>query len=142
MKISDEIRQWCGEDSVAHDELFDMADRIDRETVELPKDFDGVPIHVGDTVYTSDGGKANVFEIYIMQHTMNVVCMFSDGGSIVYAPHELSHECPDSLELIADELEDWSENNRVNGVNVNGEICGRAAAFADRIRKLAKEGEE
>lgn len=33
------------------DELLALADRIDAEMVELPKDRDGAPIHVGDTVY-------------------------------------------------------------------------------------------
>lgn len=50
MKISDEIRRWCkaGYDI---DELRALARSIDKEQVELPKDAEGVPIHIGDTVY-------------------------------------------------------------------------------------------
>lgn len=46
---------------------------------------------------------------------------------------------PDSWERIADELEEWKEDNRVNG---NGEVFFRAGDLADRIRRLAeKEGQ-
>ena len=48
--ISDEIRTWCGGVGTVKD-LRALADRIDAEMVELPKDADGVPIHVGDTVW-------------------------------------------------------------------------------------------
>ena len=45
-------------------------------------------------------------------------------------------ERSDRLERIADELKDWSEDNRANGSN---DVFTRAADLADRIRKLAKE---
>lgn len=52
MKISDELREWgygfCGD---TYDVVTAIADRIDSEMVELPKDADGVPIRVGDTVW-------------------------------------------------------------------------------------------
>ena len=63
-KISNEIRRWCAshegtlisiDDS---DELRALIDRIDAEMVELPKDADGVLIHVGDKVYLDDGHMA------------------------------------------------------------------------------------
>ena len=60
-RISDEIRNWCEfEDGTecggfvtkaSFDKLCALADRIDSEMMELPKDADGVPIHVGDTVW-------------------------------------------------------------------------------------------
>lgn len=46
MKISDELRKWCDEadvDGNACDELRVLADRIDLEMMELPKDADGEP---------------------------------------------------------------------------------------------------
>ena len=43
---------------------------------------------------------------------------------------------PDSLERIVDELEEWSEDNRINGER---EVFDRAGKFADRIRKLAEK---
>lgn len=59
--ISDEIRTWCEfEDGTecggfvtkaSFNKILALADRIDTEMVELPKDADGVPIHVGDTVW-------------------------------------------------------------------------------------------
>ena len=47
-KISDEIRKVADEYDVLP--LYKLADRIDAETVELPKDADGVPIHAGDVL--------------------------------------------------------------------------------------------
>lgn len=72
--ISDEIRNWCEfEDGtecggfvtkVSFNKLLALADRIDSETVELPKDADGVPIHVGDKVYGCiSGTKMVIHEI-------------------------------------------------------------------------------
>ena len=40
------------------------------------------------------------------------------------------------LKRIADELEDWSDGNRVNW---SSDVSDRAAEFAHRIRKLAKK---
>lgn len=53
MSISLDIRDWCDEadaDGNACDELRAIADRIDREMMELPKDADGEPIRIGDEV--------------------------------------------------------------------------------------------
>lgn len=132
-KISDEIRK-CAD--IYDDKAFlpklnsryhALADRIDAEMVELPKDMDGVPIHVGDTVYTTDGSKAYVERICIMANTTHVKCAFSDGRIIEFQPTELTHTRPDSLERIADEIEK---------ADVDG-----CTDWADRIRKFAKERE-
>lgn len=56
MSISDELRELSSKAGIYSNscrKLRKLADRIDAEMVELPKDRDGVPIHVGDTVYTS-----------------------------------------------------------------------------------------
>ena len=57
MKISDELREWgygfCGD---TYDVVTAIADRIDSEMVEFPKDADGVPIHVGDKVTEHEDG--------------------------------------------------------------------------------------
>lgn len=67
MKISDELRKWCDGadvDGNACDELRVLADRIDREMVELPKDADGEPIRVGDVLYSS-GNECRVASITV-----------------------------------------------------------------------------
>ena len=124
----------------AHDAFFDIADRIDAETVELPKDADGVPIHVGDTVYGGDGRAWHVKGISLGRWAKwvegHVVHAMGDSGQWRdLMPEWLTHELPDSLERIANELEEWSEDNRVNG---DREVFDRAADFADRIRRLAE----
>ena len=52
-KIGDELREYCKKVlcyTHYYDKFWYLADRIDREMVELPKDADGVTIRVGDTL--------------------------------------------------------------------------------------------
>lgn len=139
MKISDDIRELCDKDVIysgACYELRKLADRIDAEMVELPRDKDGVPIHVGDTVYLKDGSKTIVHSIDLMADATNIVCWVRNRGYVPLNQSDVTHTRPDSLERIADELEKWSEDNRVNGYD---EVFTCARQFSDRIRKLAKE---
>lgn len=116
------------------DEIRELADRIDSELIELPKDRNGEYIHVGDTAYTDDGSKAYVERICIMANTTHVKCAFSDGRIIEFQPTELTHTRPDSFERIADDLDDWT------AVLADCDVDA-AHEFADRIRRLAdKEG--
>lgn len=68
VKISDEIRDWCdfydGE-SINRDDcdgLSSIADRIDSEMVELPKDAYGEYIHIGDVMEWCDSGETLTVE--------------------------------------------------------------------------------
>lgn len=113
MIISDEIREWCkwcDEHSAARDELCKLADRIDSEMVELPKDVDGVTVHVGDTVWECAGGT----EMTVNELRMNADkrWVISIGSGLLYGALEVTHTRPDSWERIADELDEWC--NRVN----------------------------
>lgn len=143
MKISDELREHAVNDYIAmrygEDKwLRAIADRIDAEMVELPKGADGVPINIGDTVYTEDGDAGDVIGIYFIQHKENVACTLSDGNNIVCASHGLSHEQPDSLERIADELDEQAGSLTKDGYTWQDDAIHE---LADRIRKLAdKEG--
>lgn len=147
MKISDAIRKWCDlaeADSFPCDELRELADRIDNEMVELPKDRDGVPIRVGDTVYLLNGNTYNVKEISILSQTAYPTCEAPDGKTYEFLPGGLSHERPDSFERIADELEvakGWCDQNGEHSCIVSSVSTKTLQEWADRIRKLAKEDE-
>lgn len=141
--ISDEIRNWREfEDGTecrgfvtkaSFDKLCALADRIDSEMMELPKDADGVPIHIDDTVWNIWGGGEAMTVKSITLHPCGVagIGFYVLGSDTNINPTDLSHTRPDSLEHIARDLEDWAEGN----------ISGSAQSFANRIRKLAKEGE-
>ena len=137
MKISEKLRNWCTDFEVLGegdlDKLREMADRIDNEMVELPLDADGVPVHVGDTVYTSDGSEAYVARIDFVPDTHGVELRFPCGTISEYVPRYISHERPDSWERIADEIETYYKNH---GFTSNFIPNG----WADRIRKLANHG--
>lgn len=140
-KASVELRQWSDSnyggyiDGKLRGELCAIADRIDREMVELPRDGDGVPIHVGDTVF----GRMSHVKMAIS------ALRIADGGWVVYVNGgacrvdavDVSHTRPDSLKRIADELDemagDASETAMVSLVELR--------ELAERIRRLAKEGE-
>lgn len=136
--ISGELRKFTNTyhlNSLQVYELNHITDRIDAEMVELPKDRDGAPIHVGDTVYGEDGMSYKVVSISFGRWpggvTVNAVNGFSKWRDLI--PGKMTHIRPDSLESIARDLEDWDEGN----------ISGSAQSFADRIRELAKkEGEQ
>lgn len=138
-KISDEIRKWCGicRDSCIDeddcDKLRALADRIDSEMVELPKDRDGVPIHVSDTVYLDDGRKVEVRRIQLNE-CENSICFDVCGDFFSLWPEDLTHTRPDSWKRIADELEGLSVDSSDNYY-----VSTHCSKLADRIRKLAKE---
>lgn len=113
-----------------------MADRIDAEMVELPRDANGETLHLSDKAYDRKGNEqtALIFELYGEEEPTWTV---STDYCTSLSPSVLTHERPDSLERISQELEEWSEDNRVNG---DANVFSRAAYFAERIRKLVKEG--
>ena len=90
MKISDEIHDWCdfySGESINNDDcdkLRALADRIDSEMVELPRDRDGVRIHVGDTVWgCSSGMKVTIGELR-MANADRWTAITTSGGHILH----------------------------------------------------------
>lgn len=138
-EISDKIRKWCGTcrdsciDEDDCDGLRDLADRIDAEMVELPKDADGVPIHVGDTVWGCISGmQTAVHELRLTDRwTISTDMGFAPKASVV------THARPDSFERIADELEAKTPSCGHQGYIVVSR--DEVIQIADRIRKLAKK---
>ena len=62
-KISDELREWINGNTIIHvTELRAIADRIDAETVELPKDADDEYIHIGDVMEWCASGETLTVE--------------------------------------------------------------------------------
>ena len=141
-------------------ELLAIADRIDaeheqvvgfckrlegaaanREDVEifgveytaLPLDADGVPIHVGDTVWDlgDDGEETCVKSITLYP---NGVASIAIVGESCVIPTELTHARPDSWERIANELEAWCDD-----ADVDVDACEKPRDLAKRIRRLAEK---
>jgi hypothetical protein len=144
-KISDEIRDWCNcKDLGIHDVLCRnavlraLADRIDSEMMELPKDKDGMPIHVGDKVWMADKGALELTVRSITLHACGEVNVDAscEGCHAHVGPDDLTHECPDSFERIADELDEM-----VDAADSADDNCEKLADLADRIRKLAAKDE-
>lgn len=86
----------------ANARLRELADRIDREMVELPKDAGGVPINVGDTVYRDGGCMAKVSCFSYMDGATPFVYL-AGGRGVAYLPTQLTHACPDSWEKLEED---------------------------------------
>lgn len=134
-KISDELREWVEENYLYASQIAKLntiAHRIDTEMIERPLAADGKPLVDGETVYDSNGRKYHVNEVYPL------VNVSTDTHSCSMFPDRFTHERPDSLERIADELDDWRkgavEERRIR-TSDNDDVND----FIDRIRKLAKE---
>lgn len=145
MTISDELRRWadvhCGEECEEY--LGLLADRIDREMVELPRDKDGKVIHIGDVVYDSASGKRGIVKnLHLAERGVLWgvptwgVSTFSDG---FVDTSSLTHEFPDSWERIADELDEQAGSLTKDGYTWQEDAIHD---FADRIRKLAAKKED
>ena len=137
-KISDELREFADAEVLSAIQISDlkhMAKRIDAEMVELPKDADGVPIHVRDTVFVKlgNGEEETVGSITLTGGTAAVTtaCRGIKAG---FRPSELTHTRPDSWKRIADELEGLSVDSMVGDIDL---LSSCALDLADRIRKLA-----
>lgn len=140
-KLSDKIREWCddaysGRKIRTTKDLYAIADLIDREMVELPKDKDGEPVHVGDKVYLENGQQAEVDRVLIGREEFSIDCHTCDTNKLIisYPTVDSTHTGPDSFERIANELDEM-----VDGPGPADDVCEMLADTADRIRKLAEE---
>ena len=130
MKISDEIREWCkwcDERSAARDSLCKLADRIDSEMVELPKDRDGVPIRLGDTMYYCN----SKFPMKILSLSFDGQWHLTTNKAHIHDTSFVTHERKDSLERIADDIEARLGTGVIDGST----LC----KWVERIRKLAEK---
>lgn len=101
-------------DNLRKAQAFDrLADLIDRETVELPRDADGVPIRIGDVLYSS-GNECRVVSITVKADKA-CVGVHTDEGVFLPSvnPKYLSHKNTEPLEPeSADSWEKLEEDAR------------------------------
>ena len=80
MSITDELREYCKKVlcyTHYYDKFWHLADRIDSEMVELPKDKDGEYIHVGDVM----DGYGKTIEVVEMRYGRGGWVLISRDGS-------------------------------------------------------------
>lgn len=134
-KISDEIREWVrralADEHMDLRELGALADRVDRETVELPRDRDGVPIHVEDTVFFLSSG----LQMKVLSLSFDGQWHLTTNRAHIHSASLVTHTRPDSWERIADELDEQAGSLTKDGYTWQEDAIHD---FADRIRKLAK----
>ena len=136
-KISDELRERGNgyyEQRNGDCEWFHaIADRIDREMVELPKSADGKTWTGREVCFWTDAEQEG-------WHSFGCVALrcgkwyVEDTDGMEFAAGSVWSERPDSFERIAGELDEM-----VDAASNADDTCERLADLADRIRKLAKE---
>lgn len=140
MTNSDEIREFvCRSYKDEHmdpRELLAIANRMDREMVELPLSADRKIWTGREECFWIEarGGAWSRHSLHSLDLVDGSRWYVRDAGGLGYEAGAAWHERPDSFKSIADELEEWSEDNAVDG---NHEVFYRAGDFADRIRRLA-----
>lgn len=151
MSISIDIREWCDEadvDGNACDELRELADRIYREMVELPKDADGEPIRIGDVVYGNPGIAWTVVGLRVSKFGWKVEM---DNMPFLCEPDDLSHkkpEPPDSWEKLEDDInlgidDYWTDVlSREYTFCTGDKVTAKASDIIRRAKKLAGIEEE
>ena len=116
----------------------DLADRIDDEMVELPKDCEGKPIHPGDIEYHTNGDICEIYTIEISSGGAYVTAMVAGGTDhadvVDLEPCKLTHTMPDSLERIASDIADFGIDTDIDNATL-----GFLVKIQKRIRDLAKE---
>ena len=137
-KISNEIREWCDLcggiiDSDDKAELHTLTDRIDNETVELPKSADGKIWTSYEVCFWVDDGEKFRYHRFDNLVRKDGKWYVEDTDGARYEAKFAWHVFPDSWETIADELEAWCDS-----ADVDGDACDVPRAIAGRIRRLAK----
>lgn len=136
MKISDKLRTFASTEAlnpIQTSTLKHVADRIDKEMAELPKDADGVPIHVNDLVWLDNGRRACVTEIDIKDGCEVIDCW--DGSRHVPCQTDgITRNLPDSWNFIADELDEM-----VDAARSADDGCEKLADLIDPTCKVVRK---
>lgn len=140
-RLSDAIRKWCDihGGAVSNDdcgELRAIANHIDSWLFELPRDMDGVPIHVGDTVYLDGGDRESTVERIGLGISRRGTFCIIYGKGFSSVPEHISHISGDDLGSIANGL-DNAIDDMINQECASLSDVSILRDFVDRIRKLA-----
>lgn len=146
-RLSDAIRKWCNihvGTFVNRDdceELLAIANHIDSWLFESPRDMDGVPIHIGDTVYLDGGNrKSTVTRIGLGISERGIFCIVY-GKDFSSVPEHISHVSGDDLWSIANGLDNAIDDMSGQEYTSPSDIS-ILRDFVDRIRKLAELRED
>lgn len=115
-----------------------LAEIIDEAMIECQLGADDMPIRPCQTVYMSSPDKSG--ECFVRSISFDAdgptVYVEREGELTAVMPEWLTHENPDGLGRIADDLDAWCDR-----VDVDRDACGEPRELARRIRRLAsREG--
>ena len=138
-KISDELRAAANmlflSGSNGYNVLIGLADRIDAEMVELPKDADGEYIHIGDVMEWCDSG-----ETLTVEGIGSDVLFYIDGENAEWtAARTKRHHHEPTVEDVLREFAEKVIDSQIPSVHPTYEEA--ITEYAAKLR-LADDGEE
>lgn len=137
-KISDELREFIDEGDLYPRhiaELRRIADLIDHEMVELPKDADGEYIHIGDVMEWCDSG-----ETLTVEGIGSDVLFYIDGENAEWtAARNKRHHHEPTVEDVLREFAEKVIDSQIPSVHPTYEEA--ITEYAAKLR-LADDGEE
>lgn len=138
-KISDELRAAANmlflSGSNGYNVLIGLADRIDAEMVELPKDADGEYIHIGDVMEWCDSG-----ETLTVEGIGSDVLFYIDGENAEWtAARNKRHHHEPTVEDVLREFAEKVIDSQIPSVHPTYEEA--ITEYAAKLR-LADDGEE
>ena len=138
-KIGDELRDYCKKVlcyTHYYDKFWYLADRIDREMVELPKDADGVTIRVGDTL----DGYGKTIEVVEMRYGRGGWVLISRDGSGYADTFAFAHHHEPTVEDVLREFTDEVWNRCCEGATASDSgIDGLVAECAAKLRLAGED---
>lgn len=138
-KISDDLRAAANmlflSGSNGYNVLIGLADRIDAEMVELPKDADGEYIHIGDVMEWCDSG-----ETLTVEGIGSDVLFYIDGENAEWtAARNKRHHHEPTVEDVLREFAEKVIDSQIPSVHPTYEEA--ITEYAAKLR-LADDGEE
>nr|DAT65320.1 MAG TPA: hypothetical protein [Caudoviricetes sp.] len=113
--------------------IIDLCDTSNM--IELPRDKDGEVIHVGDTMYTSDGEKHKIAGYIMYENTTDIILGVNSEGTYITTPIDaLTHKNTVTIASI---------NKRLKHLLDKGEMSSWSMArlfdIADQLEKLGDD---
>lgn len=143
-RIADHIEQKHDEElmQAKADVLADCIS-VANDFIELPKDADGVPIHIGDYLHSDENGKdfpCRGFELTLMQGVKwwTVECCYDSysGTSEHVSAKSCHHVKPDSWEAIIEEAASYGDKRWFSGTQGDKAII---AELVERCKRLCEQ---
>ena len=123
-------------DKAIKSRLIDLCDTSNM--VELPLDKDGEVIHVGDTMYTSDGEKHKIAGYIMYENTTDIILGVNSEGTYITTPRDaLTHKNTVTITSIKKRLKHLLDKGEMSSWSM-----ARLFDITDQLEKLGDSDDD